>query len=96
MHQTIELSLKQEIDLAKHLVKFSDVIDIVVQKATPHLLCTYLYDTAVLFSSFYENCPVLNQQDESIKMSRLKLAALTAKILKQGLELLGISVLNRM
>jgi arginyl-tRNA synthetase len=96
LNQKIDLMLEQEIDLAKHLVKFNEVIDAVAQKATPHLLCSYLYDLAVLFSSFYENCPVLNQEDEAIKMSRLKLSALTAKILKQGLQVLGIPVLNRM
>jgi arginyl-tRNA synthetase len=94
--QQINLVLEQEIDLAKHLVKFNEVIDAVVQKATPHLLCTYLYELAVLFSSFYENCPVLSQENEAIKMSRLKLSDLTAKILKKGLKLLGIPVLNRM
>ena len=86
----------QELELAKHLLQFSEVIDLVMQKATPHLLCTYLYELAGLFSSFYENCPILNQKEEALKISRLKLASLTAKVLQKGLGLLGIATLDKM
>ena len=86
----------KEIELAKQLIQFSEVIDMVGQKATPHLLCTYLYELAGKFSSFYESCPILNQDNIELKESRLKLAALTANVLRQGLGLLGIPVLNRM
>ena len=95
LQQPITLFMEQEDSLAKHLLKFSETIDAVVNKACPHLLCTYLYDLAVLFSSFYENCPILSQ-DETVQKSRLKLAALTARVLKQGLGLLGIGTLTRM
>ena len=86
----------QELELAKHLLQFSEVIDLVMQKATPHLLCTYLYELAGLFSSFYENCPILSQKEEALKISRLKLASLTAKVLQKGLGLLGIATLDKM
>lgn len=82
--------------LAKHLSTFSEVIDTVCSKATPHLLCNYLYELAGLFSSFYEACPILSLDDVALKNSRLKLAALTAKILRLGLGLLGIKTLSRM
>ena len=95
LQQPIILFMEQEDRLAKHLLKFSETIDAVVNKTCPHLLCTYLYDLAVLFSSFYENCPILSQ-DEAVQKSRLKLAALTARVLKQGLGLLGIATLTRM
>lgn len=85
-----------EITLAKQLVLFPEVIDMVVVKATPHLLCTYLYELAGLFSSFYEDCPILSQNDLELRSSRLKLAGLTARILEQGLSLLGIKTLKRM
>lgn len=87
------LEMPQEIELAKQLILFPELIDSVVQKATPHLICTYLYDLAGLFSSFYENCSIINHPLEE---SRLKLAALTAKVLKLGLSLLGIQTLSRM
>ena len=51
---------------------------------------------AGLFSSFYENCPILNAEDEAQKQSRLRLAALAGLTLKQGLELLGLETLERM
>ena len=61
----------------------------------PHLLCAYLYDVAGLFSSFYEHCPILSIEDDGLKQSRLKLAALTARM-KQDVELLGLTPLERM
>ncbi|HBB53486.1 MAG TPA: arginine--tRNA ligase [Legionellales bacterium] len=82
-------------DLAKQLLLFPEVVDAVCVKATPHLLCTYLYELAGTFSSFYEACPILNQE-EPLRTSRLKLVALTARILKKGLGLLGITTLTRM
>tara|TARA_B100000446_G_scaffold89131_2_gene83807 strand:+ start:2083 stop:3837 length:1755 start_codon:yes stop_codon:yes gene_type:complete len=82
--------------LAARLVQFGEVLQSVADKGLPNLLCLYLYELAGLFSSFYENCPILNSEDEALKQSRLKLAALTARTLKQGMELLGLSPLERM
>ena len=96
LHTGWLLNEDQELELAKHLLQFSEIIDMVMQKATPHVLCGYLYELAGLFSSFYESCPILNQEDERLKFSRLKLASLTAKILHQGLGLLGIETLIKM
>ncbi|WP_296032818.1 arginine--tRNA ligase [uncultured Alcanivorax sp.] len=82
--------------LAARLVQFAEVLQNVADKGQPHLLSTYLYDVAGLFSSFYEHCPILSSEDEGIRNSRLKLAALTARTLKHGMELLGLSPLERM
>lgn len=92
----IILEKEQETNLANQLTKFSEVLNKVADRGQPHLLCTYLYELAGLFSSFYENCPVLNAEDEDMKNSRLKLSALTANVLKEGLHLLGIETLERM
>jgi arginyl-tRNA synthetase len=92
----IDPQTEQEIALGNHLVQFAEVLNQVVDKGLPHMLCSYLYELAGLFSSFYENCPVLNADDESVRQSRLCLAALTARTLKQGLTLLGINTLERM
>ena len=92
----IELIAEQESDLASQLVKFTEVLKNVGKRGQPHLLCTYLYELAGLFSSFYETCPVLNVDDKEIRNSRLKLAALTAGVLNEGLNLLGIETLERM
>jgi arginyl-tRNA synthetase (EC 6.1.1.19) len=66
------------------------------RQGTPHVLCSYLYDLAGLFSSFYENCPILAAETPEQQQSRLRLAALTGRTLKQGLELLGLETLERM
>ncbi|MFO6424492.1 arginine--tRNA ligase [Motilimonas sp. KMU-193] len=90
------LNHEKEIDLAGKLVQFNEVIASVARLGYPHLLCNYLYELAGLFSSFYEACSILKAEDEAQKQSRLKLAWLTARTLKQGLSLLGIDTLERM
>ena len=93
---SIQLQADQEQALGAKLAQFAEVLNGVGEKGVPHLLCSYLYDLAGLFSSFYEHCPILSAEDETIKQSRLRLAALTGKTLKQGLELLGLETLERM
>ena len=92
----IRLEAPQEIDLATKLAQFGEVLNNVADKGTPHILCTYLYDLAGLFSSFYEHCPILSADDQATQQSRLRLAALSGRTLKQGLELLGLQTLERM
>ncbi|WP_165670231.1 arginine--tRNA ligase [Metapseudomonas otitidis] len=92
----IVLAAEQEQALAAKLAQFADILNSVAAKGVPHILCTYLYDLAGLFSSFYENCPILSAEDEATQQSRLRLAALTGRTLKQGLELLGLKTLERM
>ncbi|MGE8360791.1 arginine--tRNA ligase [Pseudomonas sp.] len=92
----IQLVAEQEQALAAKLAQFGEVLGNVADKGTPHTLCSYLYDLAGLFSSFYENCPILTAEDPATQQSRLRLAALTGRTLKQGLELLGLETLERM
>ncbi|MBA1279778.1 MULTISPECIES: arginine--tRNA ligase [Pseudomonadaceae] len=92
----IQLQAEQEQALGAKLAQFAEVLNGVGEKGVPHLLCSYLYDLAGLFSSFYEHCPILTADSDTAKQSRLRLAALTGKTLKQGLELLGLETLERM
>jgi len=92
----IVLEAAHEHELAAKLAQFGEVLNNVSDKGTPHILCTYLYDVAGLFSSFYENCPILGADTPAQMQSRLRLAALTGRTLKQGLELLGLETLERM
>ena len=92
----ITLIADQEQALAAKLAQFGELLGNVAEKGTPHMLCAYLYDIAGLFSSFYENCPILSAESEATRDSRLRLAALTGRTLKQGLELLGLETLERM
>ncbi|MDG6474458.1 arginine--tRNA ligase [Glaesserella parasuis] len=86
---------EKERNLAIKLLQFEEAVMVVAKDGTPHVLCQYLYELAGIFSSFYEAYPILNAE-ESIKQSRLKLAHLTAKTLKQGLDLLGIKTVEKM
>ncbi|MBV2133538.1 arginine--tRNA ligase [Pseudomonas sp. MAP12] len=92
----IDLQAEQELALAAKLAQFAEVLNNVGDKGVPHLLCSYLYELAGLFSSFYENCPILGAEDVAVQQSRLRLAALTGRTLQQGLELLGLTTLERM
>ncbi|KRW58938.1 arginine--tRNA ligase [Pseudomonas sp. TTU2014-080ASC] len=92
----LNLQAPQEIELGAKLAQFSEVLNGVADKGVPHLLCAYLYDLAGLFSSFYEHCPILTAEDPATQQSRLRLAALTGRTLKQGLQLLGLETLERM
>ena len=92
----IQLSDEKERALAIKLLQFEEAVQTVGKEGTPHVLCAYLYELAGVFSSFYEHCPILNAEDENVKLSRLKLASLTEKTLKQGLELLGIKTIEKM
>ena len=84
-----------EKQLAAELLKFEDVLQSVADTAYPHYLAAYLYQIATLFSRFYEACPILKSEGAT-RNSRLQLAKLTGDTLKQGLDLLGIDVLDVM
>jgi arginyl-tRNA synthetase len=92
----IQLEAAHEQELASRLVQFGEVLSAVADKGTPHLLCSYLYDVAGLFSGFYTNCPILQADTPEQQASRLRLAALTGRTMKTGLELLGLKTLERM
>jgi arginyl-tRNA synthetase len=85
----IKLESPYELALAKHILRFGEIIDLCARELKPHHLCTYLYELATRFSGFYENCPVL-QSDDTTRASRLSLCNHTAKALETGLDLLGI------
>ena len=91
----IILSEPVELQLAVKLLQFVEAIDAVVEDYQANILCNYLYELAGLFMSFYESCPILNAE-ENVRNSRLQIADLTARILKQGLELLGIETVEQM
>nr|WP_246859057.1 arginine--tRNA ligase [Dickeya oryzae] len=94
--QPIVLSAEHEQALATRLLQFEETVTTVARDGTPHVMCAYLYDLAGLFSGFYENCPILNADNDSTRQSRLKLAQLTAKTLKTGLDTLGIQTVEKM
>ena len=85
----------EERRLAVMLLRFQETLEQVASEALPHHLCAYLFDLASRFMQFYETCPVLDAPGD-LRESRLRLCALTAGTLKNGLGLLGIETVDRM
>lgn len=85
-----------ERQLVLHLLQFPRVVEAVAESLEPHRLCTYLYELATRYHRFFEHCPVLRAGDDATRDSRLALCALVGRTLAQGLDLLGIGVVERM
>ena len=92
----IQLAAAEELALAKYLLNFGITLEAVADELRPNYLCNYLFELAGKFTSFYENCPVLKADDAATRDSRLALCDLTARVLKQGLETLGIETVEQM
>ena len=92
----VAITAAPERALALRLLDFGTIVTGVGETAEPHRLCAYLFDVASLFTAFYEECPVLKAEPESLRASRLALCALTLSVLSTGLGLLGVPVPDRM
>jgi arginyl-tRNA synthetase len=77
------------------LLQFDSAVHDALDRFSPHRLCTYLYDLASTYTSFYEHCPVLKVEGE-LRTSRLALCDLTARVLERGLGMLGIGAPEQM
>jgi arginyl-tRNA synthetase len=91
----LSITHSAELALAKHLLRFGDVVTDAGEQSLPHLVCEHLYDLARLFSAFYEACPVLKAEPRE-RSARLILAWLVGRQLRRGLTLLGIAAPERM
>ncbi len=91
----VRLEAPEERALARQLLNFGIVLSAVAEDCRPNYLCNYLYELAGHSSRFYEACPVLRSED-AVRNSRLALCHLTAAVLRQGLDCLGIGVSERM
>lgn len=93
--KVVTLQEPTELALAKHILRLDETLESTIQDLMPNRICEYLFELSQKFNQFYESCPVLNA-DEPVRTSRLILCNLTARTIKTGLSLLGISVLERM
>jgi arginyl-tRNA synthetase len=81
--------------LVVKLMQFAETVPLVLADFRPNLLANYLYETATTFHAFYEACPVL-KADSDTRASRLALCELASRVLRTGLDLLGIHCPERM
>lgn len=96
-NDNIVIQAPQEKALATKLLQYQDTLELMAQEATPHVLCTYLYELASLYMKFYEACPILKEDVSEVdRASRLALCALCSQTLAHGLDLLGIATLDKM
>ncbi len=91
-----EFKEEKEVQLLKQLQRFPEVIELAAENYSPNLICNYLFTLSQDFNTFYESLPVLNAENDDLKITRLALVAATAQVIKNGLNLLGIEVLERM
>lgn len=86
---------EEELNLMRNLIKFYDVVEKASVEFKPNLIAFYLYNLATLFNRFYDKCPVLNAKN-NVKNRRVLLIILTKFVLRNGLNLLGIKVVEKM
>ncbi|MGD0239686.1 MAG: arginine--tRNA ligase [Streptosporangiaceae bacterium] len=92
----VAITAAPERALALRLLGFGATVTQLAETAEPHRLCAYLFEVASLFTTFYEECPVLKAESAALRVSRLALCALTLDVLALGLNLLGVPVPERM
>jgi arginyl-tRNA synthetase len=86
----------EERSLALQLLRFEEALQAAAADYKPNLITGYLWDLAKAYSAFFTNCPVLKAPTPELRQSRLLLCDLTARVIRQGLELLGIRTAERM
>ena len=96
--ETVEgITLNQyEKELIMQLANYNDIVEKAAETLSPAHVANYVYDLVKTYNSFYQNNPILNNEDENLKKFRLQLSELTGKTIKKSLELLGIGTVNRM
>jgi len=87
---------ESEKDLIMLLSESKDVVSKAAESLSPALVANYVYELVKTYNSFYQNNPILNQDDENAKQFRLQLSELAGKTIKKSLSMLGINVVNRM
>ena len=92
---SFDLREKAELNLAKKILLFPDVVPAILDGFKPNILANYLYELAAEFHTFYESCPVLSAE-LAVRETRLALCDVFSRLLRLGLELLGIQVPEKM
>jgi len=94
--QELLLNAAEEIILAKHLIRFHDIVEIVERDMYPNTMCEYIFELSNKFNQFYEKCPVLRAGTSEVVRSRVALCTATANTLALSLDLLGIETIDKL
>jgi len=87
---------KLEIDILRQIEQFEEVIIDATKNLSPNLICTYLFNLAQKYNSFYKSLQILNEENINTKMFRIELSSAVTIILQKGLSLLGIKTVETM
>lgn len=90
-----KLALKEEFELVKSIASFNNIINLALEKLEPSIIAKYVIEVAKGLNKFYKVHPVLNLEDEDLKVARLNLVKASLQVIKNGLELLGIEVVEK-
>lgn len=90
------LTSQKEISLLKHIGEFENVIKDAAINMAPYKITNYLHTLATLFHQFYNDCKVINKENEELTSQRVVLAKMTRIVIKNGLQLIGVKALDRM
>ena len=95
--ETLEENLSSiEIDLIKHLCRFSTIIKDSINNYEPKLVANYLYILSTLFNDFYEGSPILKEKLDLKKRLRIKILYSTLLIMQNCMQIIGITALDKM
>ena len=94
-HNNFELSEK-ELEVIKSLGSFEEIIKQAARELSPSVLANYLFGLVKTYNSFYQDCPIIRELNQDLKLFRLSLSSLTARVLFNGMSILGIELPRRM
>ena len=94
-HNNFELSEK-ELEVIKSLSSFEEIIKQAARELSPSVLANYLFGLVKTYNSFYQDCPIIRELNQDLKLFRLSLSSLTARVLFNGMSILGIELPRRM
>ena len=87
---------KSEKDLMLELSKFNAVMESAFEETAPHKICSYIYDLANAFNSFYHGTKIMSEENEAVQKSYIRLLELTKSVLETCIDVLGFSAPERM
>ena len=87
---------KSEKDLMLELSKFNAVMESAFEETAPHKICSYIYDLANAFNSFYHGTKIMSEENETVQKSYIRLLELTKSVLETCIDVLGFSAPERM